>query len=70
MQLFGNRGIGSRFSSTAQQRPDESRYAAYLQNVGASAVFNEDFSSIPSVLSPPLEHKNNKKEVKQTCLLV
>ncbi len=30
-----NRGILGRFSSTAQQRVNESRYAAYLQDTGS-----------------------------------
>ncbi len=56
-----NREIRGRFSSTAQQRLDESRCAACLQDNGTRAIFSEDFSSIRSVLSSPLESKENKK---------
>ncbi len=64
-----NRGIRGRFSSTALQRRDESRYAAYLKDSGKRAIVSENFSPIRSVLSFPLEHNKNKneKKMKQTC---
>ncbi len=72
MQLLysENRGIRGQFSSTAQQRLNLAM-AAYLHNTGTRAIFSENFSSIRSVLSSPLEHNkknNNKKKMKQTCL--
>ncbi len=46
MQLNENRGIQDRFLSTAEQRLDESGYAAGSQTVGTRANFSEYFSSI------------------------
>ncbi len=53
MRYSENRGIRGRFSSTAQQRLNESHYAAYLQDINTRATFSENFSSIRSVLSSP-----------------
>ncbi len=63
---YENRGLRGRFSRTAQQRQDESCYAAYLQDTGI-AIFSENFSSIHSVLSYPFEwnKKKKKKKMKQ-----
>ncbi len=65
-----NRGIRGQISSTVQQRQDDSRKAAYLQEPGTRAVFfSENFRSIRPVLSPPLEQNNDnkrKKMMKQT----
>ncbi len=69
MQLSENRGIRGRFSGTAEQRLGESGYAAYLQDTGTRATFSENFSSIRSAVSSPLDDNNNKK-MKQTCLPV
>ncbi len=49
-------------SSTAQHRMDEPGYATYLQDTGNGAIFSENFSSIRSELSSPLEHKNIEKD--------
>ncbi len=55
-----NRGI--RIRCAAQQRQDESRYAAYLQDTGARAIFSENFSSIRSVFSFPLDGQQEEQQ--------
>ncbi len=43
---------------------------AYLQDIGTRAIFNENFSSIRSVVSSSLDDNNNNKnneKMKQTC---
>ncbi len=57
-----NRGTRGRFWSTAQQRLDESGYAAYSQNHGTRAIFSENFSSIRSVLSLVREQEQEEDE--------
>ncbi len=57
MQLSENRGIRGRFSSTAQQRLDESGYAAGSQNTALGLSSVKNFSSI----------REQQEDRKQTC---
>ncbi len=52
--------------STAQQRVNESRYAAYFQDAGTRAIFSENFSSIRSVQIKG--EQQGEDQSKQTCL--